>query len=77
MANPPRYDVTIPRAYKDSNGTERTHFWLVGSAFPLREHEGLSVKLYSRMLLSDQFVIFRRDEDESEKPPAPKDDLPF
>jgi hypothetical protein len=71
------YDVTIPRTYKDSNGKEKTHFWNVGTAFPLREREGFSIKLYSKMLLSDQYVVFLRDEDESTPAPPPDDGLPF
>jgi hypothetical protein len=73
-----RYSVTIPRPYTDSQGHQKTHFWHVGTAFPLKERDGFSVKLYSKMLVTDQFVIFA---DEDETPAAPKeqapDDLPF
>lgn len=73
---PKRYDVTIPRTYKDANNNEKTHFWHVGSAFPLREKDGFTIKLYSRMLLSDQFVVFAREEKE-QTAAEPDDDLPF
>lgn len=73
------YDVTIPRVYKDrSTGQDKTHFWQVGTGFALREREGISVKLYSKMLLTDQFVIFARDEEEpAGATPPPPDDIPF
>jgi hypothetical protein len=73
-----RYSVTIPRPYKDANGNEKTHFWHVGTAFPLRERDGLSVKLYSKMLVTDQFVLFADEEDQPASAPEEKpDDLPF
>lgn len=74
-----KYNVTIPRTYKDAGGNQKTHFWHVGTAFPLKEREGFSVKLYSKMLLTDQFVIFPHEPEEngnsSEVPP--EDDIPF
>lgn len=72
-----RYDVTIPRTYRDSSGKEQTHFWLVGSAFPLKNRDGLSIKLYSRMLLSDQYVVFAREEEEDAAAAPPDDQIPF
>ncbi len=76
-----RYNVCIPRQYEDGNGNKKTHFWQVGTAFPLREQEGFSVKLWSKMLLTDQLVLFVHEE--RERPagapaPAPQDDdIPF
>jgi hypothetical protein len=78
MANGKRYDVTIPRTYKDGSGKERTHFWAVGTAFPLKERDGFTIKLYSKMLITDEYVVFLREEEESSGAPPPDDDhLPF
>lgn len=77
MAKPKRYDVTIPRTYKDSSGNEKTHFWAVGTAFPLKERDGFTIKLYSRMLITDEYVVFAREEEESSAQPPPDDDVPF
>lgn len=73
MAN--RYNVTIPRTYT-VNGVKKTHFWQVGTAFPLKEHDGFSIKLHSRMLLTDEYVLFAVDEDEPNAS-VPVDDIPF
>lgn len=77
MANGKIYDVTIPRRYRAADGTEKTHFWGVGTAFPLRERDGITIKLYSKMLLTDQFVLFAREEEEKSSAPPPEDDIPF
>lgn len=71
------YDVTIPRRYQDAAGNEKTHFWQVGTMFPLREKEGFSIKLNSKMLLTDQYVVFVRETDESKSDAPPNDDIPF
>lgn len=71
-----RYDVTIPRTYTDASGKERTHFWQVGSAFPLREKDGFTIRLYAKMLITDEYVVFAREEEESSAAP-PEDNLPF
>lgn len=78
MAN--RYTVHVPRKYLDSERREKTHFWLVGTAFRLREKDGFSVKLYSRMIATDQLVLFADEEEEQPSaapPPADDDNLPF
>lgn len=76
---PKRYNVTIPRAYIErSTGKEKTHFWHVGTAFPLKDREGFTVNLYSKMLVTDRFVIFAEDDDQpAPAEPPPHDDLPF
>lgn len=81
MSQPPRkYSVCIPRPYTTRGGEQKTHFWHVGTGFSLRERSGVTVKLFSKMLLTDQFVLF---EDEPEDTPAgsaappPDDDIPF
>lgn len=73
------YDVTVPRPYRDASGNEKTHFWQVGTAFPLKETDGFSIKLFSKMIVTDRFVVFARDEQEqpAAKPADPDDDLPF
>jgi hypothetical protein len=74
------YDVTIPRTYKDANGKEKTHFWNVGTAFPLRERDGFSIKLNARMLVTDEYVVFvrePRDGASDDQPPDEHDQIPF
>jgi hypothetical protein len=82
MAEGKRYNVCIPRQYKDGNGNDKTHFWQVGTAFPMREQEGFSVKLWSKLLVTDQLVLFVHEEREARPAgapaPAPQDDdIPF
>ena len=78
MSQPPKkYSVCIPRPYTTRGGEQKTHFWHVGTAFPLRERDGLSVKLYSKMLLTDQFVLFAEEQDAPAVAPPPDDDIPF
>ena len=74
-----RYNVTVPRTYKDGHGNQKTHFWHVGTAFPLKERDGLSIKLYSKMIVTDQFVLFAEEPEENgSSEPLPDDDnLPF
>ena len=80
MAN--RYDVTVPRKYRDAAGNERTHFWLVGTGFGFEARgdegaEGVSVKLYSKMIVTDQFVLFKREPESQQNEPPPDDGMPF
>lgn len=74
------YDVCAPRKYKTRQGVEKTHFWNVGTAFPLRERDGFSVKLWTRILPTDELVLFLREPREgeatTEEPPADPD-IPF
>lgn len=78
-----RGDVCIPRKYRDSNGTEKTHFWQVGTAFGFERQtadgttRGASVKLYSKLLVTDSLVIFWREPEEPASSPPPDDDVPF
>lgn len=76
------YNVCAPRAYKTRSGEARTHFWVVGTAFPLRERDGLSVKLYTRVLPTDELVLLVREPraagtGDSTTEPDPSDDIPF
>lgn len=78
MVTPPkRYDVTIPRTYTDAAGNQKTHFWQVGTAFPLRERSGFSIKLWSKLLVTDQLVVFEREPEDPEALPPPEDNIPF
>lgn len=78
-----QYNVYIARKYKSGN-QERTHYWNVGKAFTFTTREGkegLNIKLYSRTLMTDEFVAFI-DEEKDEKPKnaadTPEDDdIPF
>jgi len=73
-----RFNVTVPRQYRDSTGAEKTHFWTVGTAWPLKNREGISVKLFTKLLVTDQLVLFPADEKEdANTPPPPVDDIPF
>ena len=83
MNNGKLYDVCIPRKYQ-ANGTERTHFWQVGTGFGFENQtangvaRGVSVKLYSKMLVTDQYVLFEREqEDSASNAPPPDDGTPF
>lgn len=79
-----RYNVCCPRPY-EQNGEEKTYFWKVGVAFPMRERDGFSVKLYTRVLPSEELVLFPVEENEErraapgepKKPAAGEDDIPF
>ena len=60
MANE-KYNVVIARKYVDRSGAEKTHYWNVGKAFSFQKPDGgkgLNVKLYSRTLMVDEFVLF-------------------
>ena len=74
------YNVCCPRQYKSKSGETKTHFWVIGTAFPLRERDGVSVKLYTRVLPSDELVLLvrePREPAEGEAPPDADDDIPF
>lgn len=53
-----RYDVCCPRPYKDGQGNQKTYFWKVGTAFPLKDRDGFSIQLYTRVLPLDELVCF-------------------
>ena len=72
-----RFNVTVPRPYRDKSGAEKTHFWQVGTAFPLRNTEGISIKLFTKLLVTDQLVLFPVEEDAADNAPPPVDDIPF
>jgi len=78
------FDVCIPRKYRDASNNERTHFWQVGTGFGFENQtangvsRGVSLKLYSKMLVTDQYVLFEREQEESSSnPPPPDDGVPF
>ncbi len=78
-----KYSVCIARKYKDRNGKEQIHFWNVGKAFDFTTQSGkpgVSVKLYSRTLMTDELVLFLDDEEQPKnavsEPPG-DDDIPF
>jgi hypothetical protein len=78
-----RYDVCAPRKYQTSNGEEKTHFWNIGTAFPLKERDGFSIKLWTRILPTDELVLFVHEPkaasttDGAGSEPPPHDDIPF
>lgn len=74
------YDVTIPRTYTDASGKQKTHFWNVGTAFPLKERDGFSIKLNAKMLVTDEYVVFLREPDErapASEPDKDDSDIPW
>lgn len=74
-----RYNVCAPRKYRDRDGKEKTHFWRIGTAFPMRERDGISIKLYTRVLPVDELVLFVEESSASEgdDAPPPDDDIPY
>lgn len=77
-----RFDVCIPRKYRDANGNEKTHFWPVGTGFGFEARgdegaRGVSVKLYSKLLVTDQLVLFEREPEAPSSAPPPDDNMPF
>ena len=77
-----RYSVCIPRKYRDNAGAEKTHFWQVGTGFGFEARsadgaEGVSVKLYSKMLLTDQLVLFKQEPEAPSSAPPDDDQIPF
>jgi hypothetical protein len=74
-----QYDVTIPRTYTDASGKQKTHFWQVGTAFPLKERDGFSIKLNAKMLVTDEYVVFAREPREAggDEPPPEDNDIPW
>lgn len=74
-----QYTVCAPRKYKNGQGQEQTHFWPIGKAFPLKNKDGFSLKLYTRLLPSDELVIFADDLQQvpADEEPPPKDNVPF
>jgi hypothetical protein len=61
MSDQKMYNVCVPRQYKDGHGNDKTHFWQVGTAFPLRDQDGFSIKLWTKLLVTDQLVLFVRE----------------
>lgn len=56
-----KYNVCLVRKYLDRTGSEKQHFWTVGKAFEFQKPDGtkgVNVKLYSRTLMTDEFVLF-------------------
>jgi len=77
MAAGKRYNVMVPRQYKTSSGEEKTTFWQIGTAFPLREKDGFSIELWNRFLPSGRLVMFIHEQREDTPEPPPEDDVPF
>jgi hypothetical protein len=81
------YNLCVPRKYTDAQGVEKTHFWVVGKMFPMRERDGFKVQMYTKMLLipEGELVLFAAEQrQQTQRPPgaAPDDsigddDIPF
>jgi hypothetical protein len=54
------YDVTCPREYTDKDGNKKTYYWKVGQAFPLKDKDGFSITLETRVLPREKLVMFIR-----------------
>jgi hypothetical protein len=55
-----KYNVCVVRKF-DAAGVEKTHYWTVGKAFSFETREGkkgINIKLYSRTLMVDEYVLF-------------------
>jgi len=80
--NGTRYDVCIPRKYRDGAGNERTHFWSVGTGFGFERQtqqgttRGVSIRLNAKMLITDEYVLFEREPEAASSEPPP-DDFPI
>ncbi len=78
-----RFTVCIPRKYRDGSGAEKTHFWQVGTGFGFEPRSadgarGVSVKLYAKLLVTDQLVLFEQEPEAPGAAPPPEDDqIPF
>lgn len=64
------------------NGKEKTHFWVIGTAFPLPNKDGFSCKLWTRLLPTDELVLLVHEDRDQREPaaadaPPDNDDLPF
>jgi hypothetical protein len=74
----PRYNVCVPRQYVTASGEKKTHFWPVGVMFPLKEQDGFTIKLWTKLLVTDQLVMFAHEP--REKPTderVDEDGIPF
>ncbi len=75
-----KYDICVPREYKTKTGEKRTHFWKVGDAWPMKEKDGLSGILYTRVLPSDKIVLFvskERENTDNKTDEIDDDSIPF
>lgn len=67
MSTLSKFNVCIVRKYHDRSGLERNHYWTVGKAYEFARQDGstgITVKLYSRTLMVEEFVLFKdRGED--------------
>lgn len=87
-----QYNVCVARDYVDGAGNKRVHFWTVGKAYPFEKQDGgkgINVKLWSRTLMTDEFVLFEdkgaermaqaiRDRPNQQEVDTPDDDdIPF
>ncbi len=81
MAEGKRYNVCFPRKYV-SGGQEKTHFWIVGTGWPLKDgKDGITVELYTNVLPGKKLVILpaKTREDSTDEPGREpgEDDIPF
>jgi len=73
-----RYRVCVPREYL-KDGEKKTHFWQVGVGWPLKERDGATLELYTRVLPGNKLVLLVDEPREgTAEPEAPlEDDVPF
>jgi hypothetical protein len=63
-----RYDAVAVRRYKDRDGNEKSQFTTIGTAWPMKDKDGFTVRLNAVPAPADgEFVILLM-------PPRPKDD---
>lgn len=63
-----RYDAVAVRRYKDRQGNEKSQYTTVGTAWPMKERDGYTLRLNAIPAPSDgEYVILLM-------PPKPRDD---
>jgi hypothetical protein len=63
-----RYDAVAVRRYKDRDGNEKSQFTTIGTAWPMKDKDGFTVRLNAVPAPTEgEFVILLM-------PPRPKDD---
>ena len=71
------YDVTCPREYTDKQGNKKTYYWKVGMAYPLKDKDGFSIILETRVLPREKLVMFVKQEFNKTESFGNDDDIPF
>ncbi len=60
------YDVLSARAYTDNSGEQKTEYYKLGVAFPLKNKNGLNMKL-TNFPVSGEIIVLERTERSKKK----------